>query len=568
MLTGLSIRDVVLIDALDLVPGPGLTALTGETGAGKSIVLDALGLATGARADSGLIRHGAAQAAVVASFALPAGHAAWALLAERGLEGDASEDLVLRRQISADGRSRAFVNDQAISVAVLKELGAQLLEVHGQHDAVGLLDPRTHRALLDSYAGCAAALAASRTAWNAWRAAEARAAELRALADRRAADAEEASLRLAELDRLDPHEGEEVSLAEERGLLGAAEKIIADIGSARDTFGGPRLASSMSQALRALERARDKAVSAGGEGAAAVEKLTEAVAAGERTLLEAHETLSALDAAARAFVFEPARLEKTEERLFALRAAARKLGVAVDDLPAERLRFAELLRSFESADETLAQADQASLAAQAAYRSAARDLTTARAAAAERLARAVEAELKPLKLDKAHFHVAVEPLPTGREGPDGADRVAFEIATNPGAPFGPLGDIASGGELARLALALKVALATRGGTDSGAPTLIFDEVDQGVGGAVADAVGSRLKRLAAEGQVLVVTHSPQVAARADAHWRVAKAQKAGRTATSIATLSPDARQEEIARMLAGAEITDAARAAARALIAS
>jgi DNA repair protein RecN (Recombination protein N) len=569
MLTGLSIRDVVLIDALDLTPGPGLTALTGETGAGKSIVLDALGLATGARADSGLVRHGATQAAVTAAFTLPAAHAAWALLAERGLHGDPSEDLVLRRQISADGRSRAFVNDQAIGVAVLKELGAQLLEVHGQHDAVGLLDPRTHRALLDSYAGCAQVLTACRAAWSAWRIAEVQATELRALAARHAADAEEASLRLAELDRLDPREGEEEALAEERGLLGAAEKIVADIGSARDAFGGPRLANSMSQALRALERARDKALSAGGaEGNAAVEKLSEAVAAGERTLLEAHETLSALDAAARAFVFEPARLEKTEERLFALRAAARKLGVTVDDLPAERLRFAELLRSFETADETLADADRAALAAESAYRTAARDLTAARSAAAQRLARAVEAELKPLKLDKARFHVAVEALPPGREGPDGADRVAFEIATNPGAPFGPLGDIASGGELARLALALKVALATRGGADPGPPTLIFDEVDQGVGGAVADAVGSRLKRLAATGQVLVVTHSPQVAARADAHWRVAKAHKAGRTATSIATLGADARQEEIARMLAGAEVTDAARAAARALIAS
>ena len=287
------------------------------------------------------------------------------------------------------------------------------------------------------------------------------------------------------------------------------------------------------------------------------------MAAGERTLVEAQETMAALDAAARAFVFEPARLEKAEERLFALRAAARKLGVVTDDLPAERLRLAELLRGFETADTALADAERLALTAEADYRRAADALSQARRSAARRLSRSVEAELKPLKLDKARFHVAVEPLPEGRIGPDGLDRVAFEIATNPGAPFGPLGDIASGGELARLALALKVALATRGGVDAAGPTMIFDEVDQGVGGAVADAVGSRLKRLAATGQVLVVTHSPQVAARADTHWRVAKAQKSGRTTTSITPLGVAAREEEIARMLAGAQVTDAARAAGR-----
>ena len=567
MLIGLSIRDVVLIEALDLEPGPGLTALTGETGAGKSIVLDALGLATGARADSGLVRRGAVQAGVTAAFALPASHAAWSVLAERGLNADPSEDLVLRRTIATDGRSRAFVNDQAISVGVLRELGALLLEVHGQHDAVGLLDPRTHRALLDSYADCAQPLAACRTAWTAWREAEARSAELRALAERRTADAEEATLRLAELDRLDAKPGEEDALAEARGLLGATEKIVADVAAARDAFGGHKLANSLSSALRALERARDKALQAGGaDGNPAVDKLSEAIAAGERTLLEAQETVAALDVAARAFVFEPARLEKTEERLFALRAAARKLGVTVDDLPAERLRFAELLRGFETADHALAEADRATAVAQAAYSAAAETLSTARRAAAARLSKAVEAELAPLKLDKARFHVAVDALQDGRAGPEGADRVTFEIATNPGASFGPLGDIASGGELARLALALKVALATRGGVEASGPTMIFDEVDQGVGGAVADAVGSRLKRLAATGQVLVVTHSPQVAARADAHWRVAKALRGDRTTTSITTLDARTREEEIARMLAGAQVTDAARAAARALM--
>jgi len=566
VLIGLNIRDVVLIEALDLEPGAGLTALTGETGAGKSIVLDALGLATGARGDAGLVRHGAAQAVATAVFELPPHHPAWTLLADKGVAGEPGEDLVLRRQVSADGRSRAFVNDQAVGVGVLKELGALLLEVHGQHDAVGLLDPRTHRALLDGYGECAPALAACRARWSEWRDALRIAEALRAQAARSAADAEEAGLRLAELDRLDPRAGEEAALADERGLLGAAEKILADISTAREAFAARQLADRLSQGMRALERARDRAMQSGSVvGATAIEKLGEAVAAGERTLLEAQESVSALDAAARAFVFEPARLERTEERLFALRAMSRKLGVPVEELPAERVRFAELLHSFETADETLSKAEQAVTLAAMAYRKAAEALSATRTRAAERLSAVVEAELKPLKLDKARFRAAVEAQPEDRAGPDGVDRVAFEIATNPGAPFGPLGAIASGGELARFALALKVALATRG-PDALGPTLIFDEVDQGVGGAVADAVGLRLKRLAASGQVLVVTHSPQVAARADAHWRVSKALKAERTTTAISTLDPAAREEELARMLAGAHVTDAARAAARALM--
>ena len=569
MLTALSIREVVLIEALDLAPAAGLTALTGETGAGKSIVLDALGLATGARADFGLVRRGAAQATATAAFALPAGHPVWNLLAERGLDADPSEDVVLRRSLSADGRSRAFVNDQAVGVGVLRELSALVLEVHGQHDAVGLLDARTHRNLLDGYAGVGDALAACRAAWSAWRDAAAQAEALKALAGRRAAEAEEASLRLAELDRLDPRAGEEAGLADERGLLGAAEKIVADLSAARDALANPRLSNGLSTGLRALERARDRALSAGGGAdSPAVDKLGEALAAGERMQVEAQETLASLDAAARAFVFEPAKLEKAEERLFALRAAARKLGVAVDDLPVERVRFADMLRGFETADHALGEAERAAAAAQAGYRDAAGRLSDARTAAAGRLAAAVQLELAPLKLDRAKVRVAVTPLPEGRAGPDGIDEVVFQIATNPGAPFGPLGDIASGGELARLALALKVSLAAREGRDVGAPVMVFDEVDQGVGGAVADAVGLRLKRLAATGQVLVVTHSPQVAARADAHWRVAKTVAEDGAATSVAVLDAAAREEEIARMLAGAQVTNAARAAARALIAS
>ena len=589
MLIGLSIRDVVLIQALDLSVGAGLTALTGETGAGKSIVLDALGLALGARADSGLVRRGAPQASATAVFSLPQGHPVFTALAEKGLEADEGGELVLRRQISADGRSRAFVNDQAASVGVLRDLGALLLEVHGQHDAVGLLDARTHRALLDSYAGGGEALRACRAAWTLWRKLSDIASALRARVDRDAADAEDLTLRLAELDRLDPKPGEETALAEQRTLLGAAEKVMSDIAAAQDAIAAGQISQRLSQASRALQRALDRVKGAGdqgGEGDGAVKGLTEAAAAVERALIEAQEASSALDAAAQSFVFDPAGLEKTEERLFALRAAARKLSVPVEGLPAQRVRMAQALQALESADADLAAADAAAKDAEAAFWSAAKVLSQVRAAAGLRLSQAVEAELRPLKLDKARFHVAVEPLHPERAGPDGADRVAFEVATNPGAPFGPLGAIVSGGELARFALALKAALAARGLTTgvgttgvrttgvgaaggearSFTPVMIFDEVDQGVGGAVADAVGLRLRALAQAAQVLVVTHSPQVAARADVHWRVSKSIQGDITTTAIQPLDPAAREEEIARMLAGAQVTEAARAAARALM--
>ena len=565
MLIGLAIRDVVLIETLDLAIGPGLTALTGETGAGKSIILDALGLATGARADAGLVRRGATQAQATAIFALSPDHPAWAYLEDKGLGGAPDEDLVLRRQLSADGRSRAFVNDQATSVGVLRDLGALMLEVHGQHETVGLLDARTHRPLLDAFGGLSGELAACMDAWSAWRAARERAQDLREAAARANADIEELTLRLGEMDRLDPRAGEEVTLAEERALLGAAEKTLADIAAAREHL-GDSLSSRLAQAFRALERARERATQAGvAVGSPALVRLAEAAAAVDRTLVEAQEALAAIDGAAGAYDFEPDRLDKAEERLFALRAMARKLNLPVDDLPAARQRFAQALRDTETSHEALAAADAAAAKAQAAYAAAAKALTTARRAAGDRLAKAMTAELAPLKLDKSRFRVAVEPLPEDRVGPAGADRVEFEVSTNPGAPFGGLGVIASGGELARFALALKAALAGR--ADQAQPLMIFDEVDQGVGGAVADAVGLRLKRLAGAAQVLVVTHSPQVAARADTHWRVAKAGEGEKLRTAVETLTAKAREEEIARMLSGAEITEAARAAARALIA-
>ena len=563
MLIGLWIRDVVLIEALDLSIGPGLTVLTGETGAGKSIILDALGLATGARADAGLVRRGAAQAAASALFAPAPDHPVWDLLEEKGLSYARDEDLVLRRTLSADGRSRAFVNDQATGVGVLKEVGEALLEVHGQHETVGLLDARTHRPLLDAFGGFDGQLRALGERWRDWRAAHQNVETLRAEVVRAAAETDELTLRLAELDRLDPRDGEETELAEERAVLGAAEKALGDISGAHAVFEG--LSARVAGAVRALDRARERALLAGAaENGAAVTRLTEASAALDRVLIEAGEAEAAIDAAAEAFDFEPDRLEKAEERLFDLRGLARKLSVSVDALPRMRVSFAERLRDVETSGDALKAAEAALAEARNAYLEDARTLSAARAQAGERLAEAVMGELAPLKLDKARFRVAVEALSEERAGPTGLDRVTFEIATNPGAPFGDLGAIASGGELARFALALKAALAGRSGGPQ--PLMIFDEVDQGVGGAVADAVGLRLKRLAGSAQVLVVTHSPQVAARGDAHWRIAKAGEGERVRTLVEALPPGEREEEIARMLAGAEVTDAARAAARALI--
>ena len=399
--------------------------------------------------------------------------------------------------------------------------------------------------------------------WRGWRDARTRVEALRADVERAAAETEELTLRLAEIERLDPREGEETELAGQRAILGAAEKSLADIASARGAFDG--LSAKVASALRALERARERALTAGAaQDASAVTRLIQAAEAMDRVLIEAQEAEAAVDAAAEAFDFEPDELEKTEERLFDLRGLARKLNVSVEELPLLRVRFAERLRAVEASEGDLKAAETALAAARTAYLAEAAALTQARKAAGERLASAVMAELAPLKLEKARFRVAVEPVAEDRAGPTGLDRVAFEIATNPGAPFGDLGAIASGGELARFALALKASLAGRASGPQ--PLMIFDEVDQGVGGAVADAVGLRLKRLAANAQVLVVTHSPQVAARGDAHWRISKAGDADRLRTNVEILTPAEREEEIARMLAGAQITDAARAAARALI--
>ena len=383
MLIGLGIRDIVLIESLDLAFGPGLTALTGETGAGKSIILDALGLAAGARGEAGLVRRGASQAVATAIFALGPEHPAWSSLDDKGLAFDRGEDLVLRRSLAADGRSRAFVNDQAASVGVLRELGALLIEVHGQHETVGLLDARTHRALLDAFGDCAGELTACRETWSAWRAAREALAILAADQARTAAETEELSLRLAELDRLAPQEGEEAQLAQDRALLGAAEKTLADIAAARELMGGDVVTGRLAQALRALERARDRLNQDGAAEAVIVQRLEAAAQAADRALIEANDAAAAIDAAASAFTFDPDHLERAEERLFALRAMARKLDVAVETLPQTRIRMAQRLLAIETSDAAYAALKAREGDTQAAYQAAAAALSVSRRAAGD-----------------------------------------------------------------------------------------------------------------------------------------------------------------------------------------
>ncbi|WP_242914331.1 DNA repair protein RecN [Brevundimonas pishanensis] len=564
MLTSLSIRDVVLVDALDLDVEQGLTVLTGETGAGKSIILDALGLALGARADSGLVRRGAKQAVATAVFVTPNDPDLIAAIEERGFEAKVGDELILRRILSADGRSKAYINDQPAGVTALKEIGSRLVEVHGQHETVGLLDWRTHRGLLDAYGGLQPQLQAVAEAARLLKDAEQKLAELQSDAANAAARAEEISHNLSELDVLDPKEDEETALAGDRAVLGAAEKALADLADARTQLGGDKLSQKLSAALRAVEHARTRAGQAGIEGDHPVIKsLSDAVEAIDRTMVEAMEAIAAVDAAADAFDFEPGQLDKTEERLFALRATARKLNTTVDALPSLRIKLREQLRLIENSEEALTNARrEAALAAQA-YDAAASVLSEARGDAAERLKVAVLGELGPLKLERAQFRVALEPI-EARRGPEGRENVRFQVATNVGTDFGPLDSVASGGELARFALAMKAALASR--EDIIQPVMIFDEVDQGVGGAVAEAVGGRLKRLANGAQVLVVTHSPQVAACGHTHWKVRKADKDGMTTSTVDPLNETDRLEEIARMLSGAHVTDEARGAARRLI--
>jgi DNA repair protein RecN (Recombination protein N) len=552
MLQGLAIRDVVLIDRLDLAFRPGLCVLTGETGAGKSILLDALGLALGQRAESVLVRAGADEAAVTAEFAVAGDHPAHALLREAGLASD-GEAIVLRRLVRADGRSRAFVNDAPASIALLRRLGDSLVEIQGQFESRGLLDPGTHRLLLDAYAGDSLDSGALARAWQAWRAAERAAAEAAARLATSRGDAELWRHQLDELEELRPAPDEEERLATRRTLLQNAERLAETLAAAIAELDGEAGAqAALARAARGLER--------GGERAQGL--FDAPLAAVERAAAETGEALAALAAAARAIELDPAALEAVEERLFALRALARKHRLAVADLSALRAELASRLAAFETGAESLAGHARDTAAARARFVAAAAAASAARTSAARRLDAAVAVELAPLRLDKARFRTVLTPEDEAFWGEHGVERVHFEIAANPGSAFGPLARIASGGELSRLMLALRLVLA--GG--SPAPTLIFDEVDSGIGGAVAAAVGERLQRLGTRLQVLVVTHSPQVAARGAWHWRVAKLSSARRTVTRVEELDRDTRQEEIARMLSGRTVTAEARAAAASLI--
>lgn len=556
MLTALSIRDIVLIEALDLQIEPGFTALTGETGAGKSILLDALALALGERADRGLVRAGAERAQATAVFHTGADHPVHAVLEELDLPAAEDGDVVLRRSVTVDGRSRATVNDAPASAGALRRLAGALIEVHGQHASTGLMDQGSHRALLDSFARTGPLLADVAAAWDGWKAA--REAHDAARARLARAGSERAWLVhvLAELDKLAPQEGEEAQLDAERRTLMAGEKTVAALRDAASALDDPRLEQRLGNASRALSRI-------GGPGQDAVpDGIEAAMNALDRALNDIAEAQNQIGRAARSLDADPQRLELIEERLFALRAAARKHGVGADGLAQVRARAAAELAAIDAGDAAVEAAARALAEAEVTYRAAATRLSAARSEAAGRLDAAVMQELPPLKLDRAQFRTRIEADPD-RPGRDGHDRVAFEIAPNPGAGFGPLSQIASGGELSRLSLALKVVLSADGGTLA----LVFDEVDQGIGGATADAVGRRLGALATTAQVLCVTHSPQVAARASHHWRIQKTVEAGRTATQVVVLAPSEREAELARMLSGADITDAALAAARALLA-
>ena len=566
MLTRLTIADVVLVDRLELDIQPGLSVLTGETGAGKSILLDSLGLATGARADVGLIRSGASQASVTAEFDIAPAHPLYDFLEDKGLALEPGEALLLRRVVTRDGRSKAYVNDQPVSVAVLKALGDSLLEVHGQHETVGLLDARSHLGMLDTYGGTAPELARVLEAWKTLKGLKDEQRDVLKRVQGDKLELETLTLRLQELDRLNPGTDEEAELASERALLGASERALEDITEARDAVGGDALSQRLAKAFRALDHARTRAMQAGATSDHNVlKRLTAAADALDRTLIAADEALALMDQAADSLDVEPGKLDRVEERLFALRGMARKLGVLVEDLPKERVRIARALSQIEDLDAHLARLAAAIATAQTVFNTAVATLRARRHQAGDALAAAVMAELTPLKLDKARFRVALRELEAERYGALGGDAVAFEVKTNPGADWGGLAVIASGGELARFALALKAALAgrnTKDGDNLASPVMIFDEVDQGVGGAVADAVGLRLKKLAQNSQVIVVTHSPQVAARGDQHLKVSKNAVGEGVRSTVAVLNPAEALEELARMLSGAEVTPEARAAA------
>lgn len=552
MLARLSIRDIVLIDRLDIAVDPGLTVLTGETGAGKSILLDAFALALGGRGDGGLVREGATQGQVIAAFDLVGDHPARRAAAAADIDTDG--DLILRRVQLPDGRTRAYVNDQPVSVQILRGIGAKAVEIHGQHDDRALLDPATHRALLDAFARLEPDVQALAGLHRVWRQAESALAEQRARVAKAAADGDYMRHAAAELAKLGPQPGEEQDLAERRQAMQQFEKVAVELRDALDSLSGHHSPiPSLSAAMRRLERRIEQAP-------ALVEP---AVRALDQALVALDEAQAALEAGLRNADFNPRDLEIIEERLFALRAAARKYAVPVDQLAQLAARFQADLTAMDAGEQALAGLEKAAREARAAFMTAAEALSRLRKAAAAALDRAVCDELPPLKLERARFitHIASD---VAAAGPEGLDHVEFHVQTNPGTRPGPMMKVASGGELSRFMLALKVVLADKGS----APTLVFDEIDTGVGGAVADAIGQRLARLSERVQVLSVTHAPQVAARAGRHLLIAKELVAdgARVATRVAPLAAQARREEIARMLSGATITSEARAAAERLL--
>jgi len=547
MLRQLSIRDVVLIDRLELEFEPGLGVLTGETGAGKSILLDSLGLALGMRADTGLVRQGEQQASVAAEFDLPPSHPAFTLLSNQGIESEPGEPLLVRRTLKADGGSRAFAGGAGVAASVLRDIANGLVEIHGQHDDRGLLNPRGHRALLDAFGQVDCGAAAS--AWASIVEVEAELAKARLDAATAERDREWLEHAAKEIAALAPEPGEETRLAEDRAAMQAGAKAGETLAGLDELLGGSDGALALLRsAARRIER-----------GAADHPLLAEALASLDRALIETGEAEDRIARATEAMAFDPARLEAVEARLFDIRGLARKHRVEPDALAALGEELTTTLALIEAGGERINELEERLSEERARYDDAAREISEQRAKAAAQLDAAVAEELPPLKLDSAKFRTA---LAESEPGPAGADRIEFEVSTNPGAPFGPLTRIASGGELSRFILALKVALAEAGT----AQTMIFDEIDRGVGGAVASAIGERLSRLAQKSQLLVVTHSPQVAARAAHHYRIEKAHEEGVTRTFVRKLSPDERREEIARMLSGAAITDEARAQAARLL--
>jgi DNA repair protein RecN (Recombination protein N) len=552
MLSRLSIRDIVLIDRLDIDFAAGLSVLTGETGAGKSILLDAFALALGARGDQALVRQGAEQGQVIAVFEVAGDHPAHGLLNANAIAVE--DELILRRVQFADGRTRAFVNDQPVSVQVMKQLGVALVEIHGQHDERALTDAATHRRLLDAFGALEAYAARVAALWEARRAAEAEAAAHRTQVERAQRESDWLRHAVDELDRLSPQTAEETTLAARRTAMMQAERVAEDLRDAHEVIAGANSnVPALSGVIRRLER----------RSAQAPTLIEPTVKALDAALAALEETRGHLEAALRAADFDPAELERIEERLFALRAAGRKYNVPVDELAALAARYKSDIALIDAGEEKLKGLEAAARAAEADYRTAAEALSKSRAKAAAALDKAVNGELKPLKLERAKFSTQIESDPASA-GPNGIDRIEFWVQTNPGTRPGPLMKVASGGELARFLLALKVVLADRGS----APTLVFDEIDTGVGGAVSDAIGVRLAKLARGVQVLAVTHAPQVAARADRHYLISKdaLEKGRRVATRVLELKAEKRREEIARMLAGAEITNEARAAAERLI--